>query len=77
MYLKCAVFALKCGVQTYDWGKHGATSEVARLAHGADKDFKVDANTPYAEVKSHNSSRSFHLNKLIYCELNGFNADSV
>lgn len=44
------VFALKCSVQEYDWGKHGAASEVARLAHGADEDFKVDANTPYAEL---------------------------
>lgn len=44
------VFELKCAVQEYAWGKIGADSEVARLKASVDPDFKIAAETPYAEV---------------------------
>lgn len=41
---------LLCKVQKYDWGKKGSTSLVAKLCDHADKNFKIDENTPYAEL---------------------------
>ncbi len=50
--LKClfSVFLLRCATQTYAWGKVGVTSEVALLSKGADPDFQLKDDTPYAEV---------------------------
>ena len=49
---------LSCAVQTYAWGKVGESSEVARLKSSAEPtEFRVDGNSPYAEVSSHETSR--------------------
>ena len=45
-------FLLQCSVQTYEWGRVGADSTVARFAQSGDPSFKLDANKPYAEVNS-------------------------
>jgi len=42
------VFQLQAGVQSYDWGKLGSASKAAEFA--ATTGFKVDENTPYAEL---------------------------
>ncbi|KAI8053872.1 RmlC-like cupin domain-containing protein [Syncephalis plumigaleata] len=44
-----AVFALRCQVQQYDWGKLGADSSVAKYAAAA-HDAEIDAEKPYAEL---------------------------
>lgn len=41
---------LKCCVQTYDWGKKGTASEVARVYAAGNPDANVDGGTSYAEV---------------------------
>jgi mannose-6-phosphate isomerase len=47
-----AVFRLSAGVQSYDWGKHGASSKVAQwAAHAVSPGFKVAEDKPYAEVR--------------------------
>ncbi|KAI9594565.1 RmlC-like cupin domain-containing protein [Syncephalis fuscata] len=43
------VFALRCQVQQYDWGKLGADSSVAKYAAAA-HDTEIDAEKPYAEL---------------------------
>ncbi|KAL5005524.1 hypothetical protein ScPMuIL_018980 [Solemya velum] len=45
-----AVFCLKCAMQTYAWGKVGASSEVAQLTAGADNSFEIKDDVPYAEL---------------------------
>ncbi|KZT25058.1 mannose-6-phosphate isomerase [Neolentinus lepideus HHB14362 ss-1] len=45
------LYRLKTSYQTYDWGKQGSTSLVAKLAPGSvGPEFKVDENTIYAET---------------------------
>uniref|UniRef100_A0AC35UAG5 Mannose-6-phosphate isomerase n=1 Tax=Rhabditophanes sp. KR3021 TaxID=114890 RepID=A0AC35UAG5_9BILA len=39
-----------CRVQTYNWGKQGANSEVARLFAQGHKHFQIDPNQTYAEL---------------------------
>lgn len=41
---------LRCGVQSYDWGKLGESSAVAQFAEAADSSFKTDPAKPYAEL---------------------------
>lgn len=41
---------LICGVQSYDWGKLGSSSAVARFAAVADPSFTIDESKPYAEL---------------------------
>lgn len=41
---------LQCGVQSYDWGKLGSSSAVARFAKAADPSFSIDESKPYAEL---------------------------
>lgn len=42
---------LKGSIQTYDWGKKGSSSLVARLAKNAiGQEFIIDENKSYAEV---------------------------
>ncbi|XP_071683903.1 mannose-6-phosphate isomerase 1 isoform X2 [Lolium perenne] len=41
---------LRCAVQHYEWGRHGATSLVARLAAATDPAFQTDPALPYAEL---------------------------
>lgn len=43
------IFRLDCKAQSYDWGKIGSTSEVARFASSSPA-FTLDNNKPYAEV---------------------------
>ncbi|KZS95415.1 mannose-6-phosphate isomerase [Sistotremastrum niveocremeum HHB9708] len=46
-----SVVRLKCSTQTYDWGKQGSESLVARLAPAAvGPEFELDENTSYAEI---------------------------
>ena len=45
-----AVFLLNCAVQTYDWGRPGSQSTVARLAKSGNANFSLDEKKPYAEV---------------------------
>lgn len=45
------VFKLVPTAQSYDWGKLGSDSEVARLAAASSvPGFKLDEKSPYAEV---------------------------
>ncbi|KAL6710750.1 hypothetical protein ACN47E_007807 [Coniothyrium glycines] len=45
------VLQLKCNCNQYDWGKKGSDSLAARLcAKTPGTDFKIDENTPYAEM---------------------------
>lgn len=41
---------LACDVQNYDWGKLGRSSVVAQFATAQCSDFKVNEETPYAEL---------------------------
>ncbi|MFH4981349.1 hypothetical protein AB6A40_008058 [Gnathostoma spinigerum] len=41
---------LLCAVQKYEWGKIGASSIVACLRAAAGDNFKIEPNTPYAEL---------------------------
>lgn len=41
---------LRCGVQSYDWGKLGQSSAVAQFATAADPSFSLDSEKPYAEL---------------------------
>lgn len=41
---------LKCGAQTYDWGKLGSSSAVARFAKTSDSTLTISEDTPYAEL---------------------------
>lgn len=41
---------LLCDVQTYDWGKLGKSSAVARFAAAQSPDFHIQESTPYAEL---------------------------
>lgn len=41
---------LLCDVQTYDWGKLGQSSAVARFAAAQSPDFRINETTPYAEL---------------------------
>ncbi|XP_013193955.1 mannose-6-phosphate isomerase [Amyelois transitella] len=41
---------LQCKVQTYDWGKVGSESTVAKLVASGDQNFVVESSTPYAEL---------------------------
>ena len=43
---------LSCAVQSYAWGKRGASSEVARLKASVDAGFAVREDEPYAEVRT-------------------------
>jgi hypothetical protein len=46
-----AVFPLLPTIQSYDWGKRGSKSKVAQLAAASNiPGFKLDEQTPYAEV---------------------------
>lgn len=48
-----SIVRLKTSLQTYDWGKQGSESLVARLASAAvGSDFELDENTNYAEVSA-------------------------
>ncbi|ENN74580.1 hypothetical protein YQE_08833, partial [Dendroctonus ponderosae] len=41
---------LQCKVQNYEWGKKGSASKVAQLQKGANRQFEIDENLPYAEL---------------------------
>ncbi|BES91538.1 mannose-6-phosphate isomerase, partial [Nesidiocoris tenuis] len=41
---------LKCVPQVYEWGKKGATSQVAKLLAAFNKEFKIDDKVPFAEL---------------------------
>ncbi|KAF9167965.1 Mannose-6-phosphate isomerase [Actinomortierella ambigua] len=43
------IFRLECKVQSYEWGKIGSSSKVARFAASAPS-FQLDENKPYAEL---------------------------
>lgn len=45
-----AVHLLNCAIQSYAWGKQGASSEVARLCSSGVDGFSLDEDKPYAEV---------------------------
>ena len=44
------IFPLKCAIQEYAWGKVGLDSEVAQLAVDTVDGFRLDLETPYAEL---------------------------
>ena len=44
------LFALKCQVKTYAWGKLGTDSLVGRLAEQGLEDIEIHSGTPYAEL---------------------------
>ena len=75
-----SAFQLTCAVQPYAWGKIGENSEVAQLSQNGDTNFKLDVNSPYAEVaylypfldKTHNHSsnlRYWPVAVLMFAEL--------
>lgn len=41
---------LECAVQTYDWGRRGSKSVVAKLAKASNSEFILEENKPYAEL---------------------------
>lgn len=41
---------LRCSLQKYDWGKVGVESEAALLIQANNENFKIESNTPYAEL---------------------------
>lgn len=41
---------LQCKIQTYDWGKLGSESTVAKLVASNDPNFVVEPSKPYAEL---------------------------
>ncbi|KAG5360439.1 Mannose-6-phosphate isomerase [Yarrowia sp. B02] len=45
-----SLIQLQCGAQTYDWGKLGQSSAVARFAAKSDPSLTVSESTPYAEL---------------------------
>lgn len=45
-----SLIQLQCGAQTYDWGKLGQSSAVARFAAKSDPSLTVSEDTPYAEL---------------------------
>ncbi|KAG5368035.1 Mannose-6-phosphate isomerase [Yarrowia sp. C11] len=45
-----SLIQLQCGAQTYDWGKLGSSSAVARFAAKSDPSLTVSEDTPYAEL---------------------------
>lgn len=45
-----ALIQLQCGAQTYDWGKLGDSSAVARFAAKSDPTLTISSTTPYAEL---------------------------
>uniref|UniRef100_A0A1I7WQI8 Phosphohexomutase n=1 Tax=Heterorhabditis bacteriophora TaxID=37862 RepID=A0A1I7WQI8_HETBA len=45
-----AMKRLQCTVKTYDWGKMGNKSEVARLFAAGHKEFRIEDDTSYAEL---------------------------
>jgi mannose-6-phosphate isomerase len=57
-----SVFALIPTTQSYDWGKAGSDSEVARLATASNlPGFELDTNARYAEV----SNRAPHTGSVV------------
>nr|AEE62732.1 unknown [Dendroctonus ponderosae] len=44
------VMELQCKVQNYEWGKWGSTSRVAQLQKGANRQFVMNEDMPYAEL---------------------------
>ncbi len=58
--MQVPLLRLQCGANSYDWGKKGSESLVARFAAVTPAaDFTVQADQPYAEVwrPSHLSNR--------------------
>lgn len=51
------IFRIDCKVQSYDWGKVGSSSKVAKFA-ASSPGFTVDENRPYAEVSIRDSMAS-------------------
>lgn len=54
------VFRLDYKVQSYDWGKVGSSSKVAKFA-ASSPGFDVDENRPYAEVSCRDPMESLSL----------------
>jgi len=51
--MQVPLIRLQCGANSYDWGKKGNDSVVARFAAVTPSaDFSIQADTPYAEVRS-------------------------
>lgn len=51
--MQVPLIRLQCGANSYDWGKIGNDSFVARLAAATPSDgFSIQADKPYAEVSS-------------------------
>lgn len=45
-----SIIPLVCGAQSYDWGKIGQDSTVARFVHNVDPSFAISNDKPYAEL---------------------------
>lgn len=71
---KCTVQRLRCSVQSYDWGRKGGDSEVARL-FALNSGSQIDPEKPYAEfwMGTHDSGPSFLVRNR--GESNGFSTD--
>lgn len=51
--MQVPLFRLQCGVNSYEWGKMGKESAAAKFAAATPaKDFSIQADKPYAEVRS-------------------------
>ena len=49
--MQVPLLRLQCGANSYDWGKVGHDSKVAKLAAATpDEGFCIEADKPYAEV---------------------------
>jgi hypothetical protein len=48
--MQVPLIRLQCGVNSYDWGKHGKTSAAAKFAAATHSDFSIQDDKPYAEV---------------------------
>ncbi|RPA83638.1 mannose-6-phosphate isomerase [Ascobolus immersus RN42] len=61
MVLQVPLIRLKCGANSYDWGKIGHDSAAARFTAAHNPDFKIEAEKPYAELwmGTHPSNPSF------------------
>jgi len=48
--MQVPLIRLQCGVNSYDWGKHGKESAAAKFAAATHNDFSIQEGKPYAEV---------------------------
>jgi mannose-6-phosphate isomerase len=49
--MQVPLIRLQCGANSYDWGKVGKESAVAKFAAATASDFSIQEDKPYAEVR--------------------------